>query len=270
MGNRGLLAVRPAVPYSSTWPDRLRRFFILVLIGAVYIWAAQGTRLSITDLVSGWPYFVDILSRMFPPRLDALPGLIKPTVETIQISLIGTTMAVFLTIPFGLLAARNVAPYPVIYQTSRFILNATRSINEMIFALIFVATVGLGPFPGVLALGIHSIGMMGKFLADSIEGIDPGPVEALQAAGASRLQIIRYAMLPQVTPEFISLCLYRLELNFRSATVLGIVGAGGIGFELITSLRLFMYQDTTSILLVILITVILVDTFCSWIRKRII
>jgi phosphonate transport system permease protein len=222
-----------------------------------------------TDLIDGMPLLWDILTRMFPPNWASLPDLIGPTVETVQISLWGTTIAVILTIPIGLMAARNISPHPLVYQLCRFITNALRAINEMIFALVFVAAVGLGPFPGVLALGFHSVGMMGKFLADSIENIDEGPVEALNAAGASKLQIIRYAIVPQIMPDFISLCLYRLELNFRSATVLGIVGAGGIGFELITSMRLFMYHDTTTILLVILVTVVMVDYLCTKIRSRI-
>jgi len=159
---------------------------------------------------------------------------------------------------------------PLIYHVARFILNATRSISEIIFALIFVAALGLGPFPGLMAVAVHSVGMLGKFLAESIENIDQGPLEALAATGANKLQIFRYAIFPQILPEFITLCLYRWELNFRSATILGVVGAGGIGFELITSMRLFKYQDMTIVLVVILLTVTVVDFISSKIRSKII
>jgi phosphonate transport system permease protein len=243
---------------------------LAVFIIAVYAWSAYGTNLNAAELVRGIPQLGDILGRMVPPNFNILPKLVKPTIETIQISIWGTTLAVIFTIPFGLAAAKNISPHPVIYRVSRFILNATRSISEIIFALVFVAAVGLGPFPGVLALAFHSVGMLGKFLADSIENIDAGPVEALVATGASKWQVIMYAIVPQIMPEFVTLCLYRWELNFRSATILGIVGAGGIGFELITSMRLFQYQDMTTILIVILAMVTIVDQLSSVIRSKII
>jgi len=190
---------------------------------------------------------------MIPPNLSILGRLIAPTIETLQISIWGTSLAVILAVPFGLLAAKNTSPHPILYGLTRLILNATRAINEMIFGLIFVAAVGLGPFPGVLALAFHSVGMLGKFFAEAIENIDAGPVEAVTATGASNWQVIRFSIVPQVMPEFVSIVLYRWELNFRQATVLGIVGAGGIGFELITSMRLFQYQDLLTILIVILV-----------------
>lgn len=269
MSDAAKAALRPAVPWPRDPWQNLQRLAIVLVLLVVYSWSARGVNLSLGELVRGLPYLVDIIRRMLPPDWAYLPKLWQPTVETMQISIWGTTLAIIFTIPFGLAAARNFAP-PVVYQTSRFILNATRSINEIIFALVFVAAVGLGPFPGVLALAFHSVGMLGKFLADSIENIDPGPVEALTATGASRWQVIIYAVVPQILPEFVTLCLYRWELNFRSATVLGIVGAGGIGFELITSMRLFNYQDMTLIMIVILVTVILVDYISSRIRARII
>ncbi len=263
------LFVRPPLPlFQNTWLT-LKRLVLVIFLGIVYIWSAAGTHLSAAELVKGVPQMADIVGRMLPPNLTILPRLVNPTIETIQISIWGTTLAIFFTIPFGLIAARNISPHPLLYNAGRFVLNAARSISEIIFALIFVAAVGLGPFPGVLALAFHSVGMLGKFLADSIENIDPGPVEALLATGANKWQVITYAIIPQVLPEFVTLCLYRWELNFRSATILGIVGAGGIGFELITSMRLFMYQDMTTILLIILVMVIGVDYVSSYIRSKI-
>lgn len=262
--------LKPVEPWSGNAKSAARWSGASVLIVAVYIWSVYGTNFSINELIAGLPRMQDIILRMVPPNFDILPKLVGPTLETVQISILGTTMAVLFCIPFGIMAARNITPNPLLYGFSRFVLNATRSISEIIFALIFVAALGLGPFPGVMAVAVHSVGMLGKFLAESIENIDPGPVEALTATGASKLQIFRYAVFPQILPEFVTLCLYRWELNFRSATVLGVVGAGGLGFELITSMRLFMYQDMTTVLLVILGTVTVVDSISSKIRSRII
>ena len=140
----------------------------------------------------------------------------------------------------------------------------------MIFALIFVAAVGLGPFPGTLAIGFSSCGMLGKFIAESIENIDGGVLEAMDATGANRVQSFIYGIIPQVMPEFISLALFRWEMNFRASTVLGLVGAGGIGFELQAAMRLFNYRDMTMILVVILVVVSIVDKISSVIRSKIV
>ena len=263
-------ALRPITPWFTDAHSTFKHVIVALGLLAIYIWSAEGTHLSVTELIGGLPGLADIVSRMMPPNFAILPKLVTPTVETLQISIWGTTLAILFTVPIGLAAARNISPHPVLYSLARFILNATRSISEIIFALVFVAAVGLGPFPGVLALAFHSVGMLGKFLADSIENIDAGPVEALVATGASRWQVIRYAIVPQIMPEFVTLCLYRWELNFRSATILGVVGAGGIGFELITSMRLFQYNDMTTILIVILVLVTFVDYVSSLIRAKII
>ncbi len=270
MLKNGNIMLRPVLPWFKDGRTALRQLTIAVLLVALYAWSAEGTHLSVGEFVRGIPGLADIVARMMPPNFAILPKLAGPTVETLQISIWGTTLAIIFTIPFGLAAARNISPHPAVYGAARFVLNAARSISEIIFALVFVAAVGLGPFPGVLALAFHSVGMLGKFLAESIENIDAGPVEALVATGASKWQVIMYAIVPQILPEFVTLCLYRWELNFRSATILGIVGAGGIGFELVTSMRLFQYQDMTTILIVILVLVSIVDYISSAIRARII
>jgi phosphonate transport system permease protein len=254
------------LPSHLSW----QRVLVWALLLGVYVWSADGTNLSIIELVRGYPHVADFITRMFPPNLAIIPELLRPTIETIQIAIWGTTLAVLLAIPLGLLAAANLTPHPLFYHGARAILNALRAVSEMVLGLIFVAAVGLGPFPGVLALAFHSAGMLGKFYAEAIENIDPGPVEALEATGAHKLQVIIYGVIPQVLPEFIGFNLYRWEHNVRAATVLGLVGAGGIGFELITSMRLFKYPDTASILLVILFTVSMVDYISARIRARII
>ena len=269
MLNLDHLLVKTTAPAAMSRTVMFKRMLLLVLLAGVYIWSAVGTNLSSSELIEGIPHMADIISRMLPPSVAVLPNLVGPTIETLQISIWGTTLAIILTIPFSLMAASNISPHPLVYRFGRFILNLTRSISELIWALVFVAAVGLGPFPGVLALTFHSMGMLGKFLADAIENVDSGPVEALMATGAGKIQVLVYAVIPQVLPEFITLSLFQWELNFRAATVLGIVGAGGIGFELVTSMRLFMYPDMTTILIVIFIMVTAVDSISSYVRRKI-
>jgi phosphonate transport system permease protein len=156
-----------------------------------------------------------------------------------------------------------------VFHVTRQVFNAARGINEIIFALIFVAAVGLGPFAGVLALSVHGAGMLGKFFAEAIEEADAGPVEALRATGARPLQVIVFAVLPQALPAWIAAILYRLEVNLRAATILGMVGAGGIGFELYSSLKLFQYEDTATCVIVILVMVMTADYVSSRLRARI-
>ncbi|RYF70812.1 MAG: phosphonate ABC transporter, permease protein PhnE, partial [Comamonadaceae bacterium] len=160
----------------------------------------------------------------------------------------------------------NISPNLAVFHFMRQVLNIARGINEIILALIFVAAVGLGPFPGVLALGLHGAGMLGKFFAESIEDIDQGPIEALRSTGAGPIQIIIFGVLPQVVTSWIAVVLYRFETNLRQATVLGMVGAGGIGFELVGSMKLFQYQDTATCILVIVAMVMAADYISSKLR----
>jgi phosphonate transport system permease protein len=183
-------------------------------------------------------------------------------------SIAGTAIAVTLSVPLAFLAARNTSPHPVVFQVTRTLLNGLRSVPELIMGIIFVAAVGFGALPGVLALGLHSIGMVGKFFAEAIEHVDEAPVEAADAAGATRLQVLYHAVLPQVLPQFADVSIYRWEYNFRASTVMGMVGAGGIGFELMGSLRIMQYQEVSAILIVILLMVTVVDSLSGRLRKK--
>jgi len=232
-------------------------------------WSAQGAQLSIGELADGLPQIGDFLARTVPPDLSILPRLLAPAVETLQIAIWGTLLGVFMAVPLSFLAARNLSQNRFVFHGTRQFLNITRSINELILALIFVSAVGLGPFPGVLALALHGMGMLGKFFAESIEEIDQGPIEALQATGARPLQVIVFGVLPQVITAWIAVVLYRFEVNLRSATVLGMVGAGGLGFELVSSLKLFKYQETAACIIVITVMVVLADTVSSRLRNAI-
>jgi phosphonate transport system permease protein len=271
-GARGQLEtlLDTAVPRSERHRKMaIQALIALAVIGVLY-WSAVETNVSLPEFVRGIPAIAEYVSRMFPPDWSYTPAIIGPTIETIQIAIWGTVLGVALAVPLGLLAARNITPHLVVYGTARFILNALRGVSELVFALIFVSAVGLGPFPGILALALHNAGMLGKFYAEAIEAIDPGPVEALQASGAGWLQTVIYAIVPQVTPHFVTYNLYRFEVSIRSATVLGLVGAGGIGFHLISSIRLFDYQTTAMVLIVIVLLVVLTDYVGTKLRNRII
>ena len=238
-------------------------------VAFVLAWSAQGTQLSWGELADGLPQIGDFLSRSFPPNWKILGNLVGPAVETVQIAIWGTLLGVIGAIPVSFLAARNLNRNRVVYQAARQMLNVARSINELILALVFVSAVGLGPFPGVLALALHGIGMVGKFFAESIEEIDDGPLEALRATGARPLQVIVFGVLPQVITAWIATVLYRFEVNLRQATVLGMVGAGGLGFELVSSLKLFKYQDTATCIVVVTLMVVVADTISSRLRQMI-
>lgn len=199
-----------------------------------------------------------------------LPGVVPYVVETLQIAIIGTTLSILLSIPFGLLSARNISPHPVVYQATRLVMNAIRAVPELIFALVFVAAVGLGPFAGVLALAIGAIGFMAKLYAESIEQIDPQQVMALRATGASGLQVFNFSVIPQVLPLAAAYSLQLFEHNVRAATILGLVGAGGVGFILQKYMALFQYRELMGAVIILIIAVTIIDRISDRIRKRII
>ena len=221
-------------------------------------------------LASGVPNILKIVGEMFPPNFGILPGLAGPTLETIAMSVAGTSLAVAAAFPLSLLAARSTAPHPLLSAAARGLFNILRAIPELIMGILFVAALGFGVLPGVLALGVHSIGMLGKFFAEAIEKADPGPVEAVAATGAGRMQVILFGVLPQVSASLIDYSLYRWEYNFRASTVMGMVGAGGLGFQIVASLRILQYQDVLTCLAVVLVMVALVDQVGGRIRDRIV
>jgi phosphonate transport system permease protein len=272
------------------------KMVLFILLGiAAYVWGIQGTHASPGELIDGVPNIIDFLDRLFPPKFETdtrvletpelavagltipsassgidypFPLIINAVVQTIQMAIVGTSLAIIFSAPFAILAARNLAPAPV-YAFTRLLLNINRAIPDLIFALIFVAAVGLGPFGGVLALAIGSIGFMAKVYAESIEAIDPQQVLAVKATGARRGQTIVFAVAPQALPMIASYSLLLFESNVRSATMLGIVGAGGVGFELQKFMSLFQYQNLTGALIVIIIVVTVIDRISDRIRKSI-
>ena len=243
--------------------------FILFLISALTL-VVIDLEINFLELFSdSFKYFGDIFSRMLPPDFSNIGNLIYAMVETIEIAFLGTFIAIVLSIPVGLLSARNLAPNYGIFLVARTVTIFFRAIPEFIIAMILVIAIGFGAIPGVLALGIHTMGFLAKFYAEDIEHINKGPVDVLRASGASKRQIISFAVIPQIIPSFIGNNLYILDRNIRMATMLGIVGAGGIGYELQSSFRMFEYQKVSSIILIIFVTIFLIDNLSSYIRSKV-
>jgi phosphonate transport system permease protein len=219
-------------------------------------------------LLEGLPALGQLASEMVPPDFSRWQSWVRPLIDTLAMSIAGTALAVAISLPLALLAAPNTSPNALVYRACRVVLSALRSVPELIMGIIFVAAVGFGALPGVLALALHSVGMVAKFYAEAIEHVDPKPLEAARAAGASRFQVITHAVLPQVLPQLADITIYRWEYHFRASTVLGIVGAGGIGFELIAALRIIKYDQVSAILLTILACVLVVDALGAWLRRQ--
>lgn len=259
---------------AMTPKEKYRRLAIqlVILVAAVIVlvWAGKDTDVSPTNFIQGLPAIAGYIWRMLPPEWAYASDIWGPTIETVQIAIWGTFLSIFLALPLAFLASRNIAPYRIVFEGARLVLNALRGVSELVFALVFVSAVGLGPFPGILALTLHNAGMLGKFCAEAIEAVDPGPVEALNATGATWSQTIVYGIIPQAIPHFITYTLYRFEVSIRSATVLGLVGAGGVGFHLISSIRLFDYQRTAMVLIAIVVLVAVTDYIGTRIRAKII
>jgi len=232
-------------------------------------WAAWDTGADPIRLARGVPFILDFLWRTIPPDPRVLPSALAGALTTVEIALLGTAVAAVLALPLGFVSARNVAPAPL-FHPARSVLNFFRSVDTLVYALVFVAAVGLGPFPGVLAVVAYTTTSLAKLYGEAIEGIEPGPVDAITATGATRLQILRFGVLPQVLPLFLSYVLYRLETNIRAASVLGFVGAGGIGFYLQTYLRMIDYPAASTVLLVTVAMVMIVDGVSSRLRDRLV
>lgn len=242
----------------------------LVLYGlgfAVLAWSWQGAEIRPLALFKDAGNMATFASDFFPPNFRDWKFYVEEMLITIQIAIWGTVLAVVFAIPFGLLSAENIAPVWV-HQPVRRLMDALRAINEMVFAMLFVVAVGLGPFAGVLALFLHTTGILAKLFSEAVEAIDPRPVEGIRATGANALEEIVYGVIPQVMPLWVSYSLYRFESNVRSATVVGMVGAGGIGVVLWEIIRGFYFAETCAVMIIIIATVSILDLASASIRKR--
>lgn len=230
------------------------------------IWSWGGADMRPLDLLKDSGNMGTFASEFFPPDFHDWRIYLEEMVITVHIAVWGTVLAIVCAIPFGLMSAENLVPSWV-YQPVRRLMDACRAINEMVFAMLFIVAVGLGPFAGVLALWVHTTGVLAKLFAEAVEAIDPRPVEGVRATGANPLEEILYGVIPQVLPLWISYSLYRFESNVRSASVLGIVGAGGIGVILHEAIRGFEYAQTAAVLIIIIVSVTLLDLASARIRQ---
>jgi phosphonate transport system permease protein len=274
------------------------------------VWSFHGARVRVGELLEGIPQIFATLGRMLPPDFTKLTErahyhlpeeltwtelllplplddsaartrerwwnntfpqtIVGATLETVQMAVAGTFLALIAAFPLGFMAARNTTPHRSVYLSARAVLNFVRTIPDLALGLLFVAAVGLGAFAGTLALAIHTATVLAKLLSESVENVDEGVVEAIRATGAAYPQVLSFAVLPQILPDLISFTLYRLETNIRAASVLGLIGAGGIGYLMNTSFRTFQYQEAAAIVLVLIALVMVVDYVSAQLRKLVV
>ena len=250
----------------------LGSLFALVVASLVPAFAA--TDFSIARLIEGMPFLRDFLDRAWPPAPEAIKEVAEQILLTVEIALVGTFLAAIFAIPLSFLAARNLTQgnwfMRTVFTLTRTFFNIDRGVDTLILALVFVAAVGLGPFAGVLAMAIHSIADLGKVYSETIENVDKGPIEALESVGASGTNVVRWAILPQVLPLFVGWTLYRFEINFRVSIVIGLVGAGGIGFFIAEKMGNGSYDEMMVGIIAIVIVVNIIDFASSWLRSRLV
>lgn len=256
--------------------QRLLSLLMWLGIAALMVWAFFGTEISLGKLLQGvgesWKLLFGTATKpnsgFIPPNFSRFPEYLEQILLTIKMAMWGTALAVLPAIGLSILGAKNTSPHPVVYFVTRRILDLLRAVPEFVLALVFVVAVGLGPFSGILALAVYTTGILAKLFSEGIETVDPGQVEAVRAAGGNAFQAFTHGVFPQVLPHIASMTLYRFESNVRAAQVLGLVGAGGIGFFLNEALRGFDFPAAGAIITLIIISVFFVDFLSSKIRER--
>lgn len=256
-------------------PPRFERlglgaFFGYVCMAVFFVAALDGADISVQRAIQGVPSLMRLLAEMFPPNVERLGSVARALLETLQMAVVGTTAGVLLSLVLAVLASGRHTPGKVAYTLSRGAIALFRTVPDLIWALFFVVMVGLGPFAGTLAIMIDSMGFCGRFFAEAMEEIDPGPQEALTALGANKLGVLFGAIFPAAMPSFINTALFNLEKATRSSMVLGLVGAGGIGIELKVSMDMFRYDEACTILGLVFLLVLVVERASSALRRRII
>ena len=244
--------------WRAIWPS--------LVIGGAILWASAGTEVDLHRLAAAGTRMADFLSRMVPPDLSVLPEVTEATLETLRIAILGTVGCVAASVVFGLLGAETLMPRAVAVPVKAF-LALIRAIPLILVAMLMVGAVGLGPLPGILAIAFHATGMLGKFYAEAIEGVNRAPVAALESAGATFLQRFRYAIWPQMAPDILRDTLFRFELNLRESLILGIVGAGGVGFYIQTYVRSFQYQKAATLTIIVALIVLLIELANTRLRR---
>lgn len=252
-----------------TLPQRLGRYLLVLLTVIVLTISWRALEVNYGYIGSAPRELRDMFNRMYPPNVGYSTEIVGPLIETIHISVLGTVLAAILALPIAYFGAENTTPNRVTYALGKFIIAATRSVNVIIYALIFVIAFGPGALAGVLALAVRSIGFIAKLLAEAIEEIDRTQVEAIAATGATGTEQILYGILPQIKPTLVGVLTYRWDINVRASTILGFVAAGGIGVELLTKLNSFQWHGVATILLAILGVVLVSEGFSAYVRKKV-
>lgn len=241
----------------------------ILIFGVFFLWSCGGAELSLLEIFSGIPNMGRLISEMSPPDLVRMPSVSRAVLVTFQMALVGSVVGILLSFILAPLAAKTLSPHPVVYQFTRLLISFFRSVPDLVWAIFFVASVGLGAFAGTLTIIVDTIGFCGRFFAESMEEVDRGPQEALSSLGASRLSIIACAVFPAAMPSFTTASLFSLEKAVRSSVVLGLVGAGGIGIELKAAMDLFQYQQAATIIIAVFILVVGVEKLSNLIRNKI-
>jgi phosphonate transport system permease protein len=263
-----------SVPTYEDYQQRARillsnRALVGGIIATAFAWAVWGTGFGIVTLVEGFAKAATFVATdLLPPRLDVAPQYIGAALETLYMSYVGMVISVILSIPLGVLAARNITVNRGVAYFAKATTGFIRAVPEIVFAMFLVGVFGLGPLAGTIALGVGGVGILAKNYADSFEKIDMGQLEGLRAAGASWLQILGQGVWPQFKPSFVSWSLFRLDLNIRSAAVLGLVGAGGIGHSLNQAINLYQFKSATTIILMIFVMILAVEALTGALRRR--
>jgi len=262
---RGARPSRP--PRSITGP-----LAFLVFL-AITWWAASdefGIDFDVARLLTNLTRGADILAEFWPPAWDFLPQTYGPMLETIQMAILAAVIGCATALPVAFLASRVSSPNRFVFVVDRGVLSVVRALPDILYALVFVAALGVGPLPGILALILFNIAVVAKLLSETVDGVDPGPIEAARAAGGGRAQTVRWAIFPQVLPNYVAYSLYAFELNIRASAVIGIVGAGGIGNTINAQRRFFNYDNLSVILIEIFVLVFIVEMISIFLRRRLV
>jgi phosphonate transport system permease protein len=249
------------------------RLCLYLVLTALVVWSVDVTIIEDTDWerMGSVGNVLESANRFFGIDYGLFKDLLKPTIETFMIACLGTVLGVIICLPVTWFGAMNITPYkPITYPLARLMMTISRSIHEIVWALFFVAAVGLGALPGILAIAVRSVGFIAKMSAEAIEDIDPGPVEAIRSVGGNNLQVLLYAILPQILPQVLGVIIFEWEINIRRSAILGLVGAGGLGLVFFRQMNTFNYHGVMTVIIAILGLILIGEAFSHWVRRKLI
>ncbi len=248
-----------------------KSYYVPIYLVIIYfvVKSFSQVELSFSSIINSLPEMKQFFQELFPPDFSRIDSVISSLILTFQIALVGTILGIFISFPISIFASRTQSPNKFLYFLARAVVSLFRTVPDLIWAIFFVVTVGLGPIAGVLTIMVDTIGFCGRFFAEAFEEVDPGPVKALNAIGAGKLSTLMCAVIPSALPSLVNSSLFSLEKAVRSSVVLGLVGAGGIGVELKTAMDMFRFDEAATIILAIFILVLIVERVSSWVRGKI-